>query len=66
MPIGYEAISLGDVSYYDIGGSVENIDKDTLARTLGPSNKVRSNLRACVPICMYVYMTITYMYYHYA
>ena len=43
MPIGHEAISLGDVSYYDIGGSVDNIDTDTLARTLGPSNKVRKH-----------------------
>ena len=40
MPIAFEAISLGDVSYYDVGGNVETLDRDTLARTLGPSNKV--------------------------
>ena len=41
LPIGQEAVSLGEIKYYNIGGCLDSIDQDTLARTMGPNSKVR-------------------------
>ena len=41
LPIGQEAVSLGEVKYYEIGGSLDNVDHDSLARIMGPNSKVR-------------------------
>ena len=40
LPVNQEAVALGDIVYSDYSGSLEDIDRDQLARTLGPINKV--------------------------
>ncbi|XP_035674820.1 alpha-adducin-like isoform X1 [Branchiostoma floridae] len=41
MPISHEALLIGEVSYYDYRGvPVDQNERDTIARSLGPKNKV--------------------------
>ena len=46
LPVCEESVILGDVSYHDFTGIVnDDSEKTALAQSLGPKNKVSSNLQ---------------------